>query len=56
MAEKVLVSGGAGFIGSHLTEALLAKEYHVTVIDNLTCGRKENLPDHKNPPHIAFIH
>ena len=48
MTEKVLVSGGAGFIGSHLTEALLAKGYYVTVIDNLACGRKENLPDHKN--------
>ena len=52
MAEKVLVSGGAGFIGSHLTEALLAKGYHVTVIDNLACGRKENLPAHKN---LTFI-
>ena len=43
-----LVTGGAGFIGSHLTEALLLRGHQVIVIDNLACGRRENLPDHKN--------
>lgn len=38
-----LVSGGAGFIGSHLTERLLARGDRVTVVDNLSTGRRENL-------------
>ncbi len=41
--QKVLVTGGAGFIGSHLTDALMEQGYKVAVIDNLTTGKKENL-------------
>jgi len=41
----VLVSGGSGFIGSHLTELLLARGDHVTVVDNLSTGRRANLPE-----------
>jgi UDP-glucose 4-epimerase len=40
----ILITGGAGFIGSHLTEALLAEGHRVTVVDNLTTGRRKNLP------------
>ena len=40
---KVLISGGAGFIGSHLVESMLADGYDVTVLDNFSTGRKENL-------------
>ena len=40
---RVLVAGGAGFIGSHLCEALLQKGHEVTCVDNLISGRKSNL-------------
>lgn len=41
--RKVLITGGAGFIGSHLTEALLARGDHVTVVDDESTGAAENL-------------
>ena len=41
--KHVLVTGGAGFIGSHLCEALLAKGYAVTAVDNFVTGRKANV-------------
>lgn len=40
---NVLVTGGAGFIGSHLCDALMANGYNITVVDNLVLGRKENI-------------
>ena len=40
---KIVVTGGSGFIGSHLTELLLSMNYEVTVIDSLITGRKDNL-------------
>lgn len=41
--KKVLVTGGAGFIGSHLVDALVEKGFAVVVLDNLSSGKKENL-------------
>ena len=40
---KILVTGGAGFIGSHIAEYLVQRGDDVTVLDNLTTGKKENL-------------
>lgn len=40
---KCLVTGGAGFIGSHLVDKLIEQNHKVTVIDNLSAGKKENL-------------
>ena len=41
----VIVTGGAGFIGSHVVEALIARGEDVVVLDNLTSGKRENVPD-----------
>ncbi|MEZ6051197.1 MAG: GDP-mannose 4,6-dehydratase [Planctomycetaceae bacterium] len=43
--SRCLVTGGAGFIGSHLTQKLLADGHHVKVLDNLSTGRQDNLRD-----------
>lgn len=40
---KILVTGGAGFIGSHVVDAFIEQGYEVVVVDNLSTGRKENL-------------
>ena len=42
-ALSVLVTGGAGFIGSNLTEALLKKDHRVRVLDNFSTGKQQNL-------------
>ncbi len=48
MKKIAIVTGGAGFIGSHMVDLLLNKGYTVRVIDNLSGGRKQNLQNHKN--------
>jgi len=48
-----IVTGGAGFIGSHMVDRLLGEGYRVHVIDNLSGGRLQNLDQHKNHPNLA---
>ena len=43
--KKILVTGGAGFIGSHLFETLLRNDYKVRILDNLSTGKKKNLEE-----------
>src|SRR3989338_4109508 len=51
---KIVVTGGAGFIGSHLVDALVERGFKVHVIDNLSAGKKENV-NKKAVLHIADI-
>lgn len=52
--RRSLVTGGAGFIGSHLVRELLLAGDHVTVVDNLSTGRRVNLP--ASHPRLEFAH
>jgi UDP-glucose 4-epimerase len=51
---RALITGGAGFIGSHLAEALLERGHNVTVIDNLSTGRFENIAHLTDHPRFRF--
>lgn len=53
--KKVIVTGGAGFIGSHLTERLLSDGYTVTVIDSFSTGRIENLSSAINNKKLKIV-
>jgi UDP-glucose 4-epimerase len=52
---RILITGGAGFIGSHLTDRLVADGHQVTILDNLATGRKENLSAHLGGASVTFI-
>jgi UDP-glucose 4-epimerase len=53
--QKYLVTGGAGFIGSHLTEALLERGSEVWVIDDLSTGSITNLDGLRDNPHFHYV-
>ncbi len=50
---KCIVTGGAGFIGSHLVDRLIQDGHRVTVLDNFSTGRAENLIQHSNSPALS---
>jgi nucleoside-diphosphate-sugar epimerase len=54
--KRVLVTGGASFIGSHLVDALVARNAQVRVVDNLSTGLLENIADHISSGAIDFRH
>ena len=52
MSRRALVTGGAGFIGSHVADLFAANGYDVEVLDNLSSGRKENVPEGRRLHHM----
>lgn len=53
--DKILITGGAGFIGSNLCEYFLAKEYQVICLDNFSTGKRENLETIQKNPDFSLI-
>jgi UDP-glucose 4-epimerase len=55
LRQKAVVTGGAGFIGSHLVEALLEKDYQVVVLDDFSSGKLSNLRRIANHPQLKTV-
>ncbi len=53
---RILLTGGAGFIGSHLTDRLLSEGHEVVAMDNLVTGDLSNIAHHRSNPKFEFIH
>lgn len=52
---RLLITGGAGFLGSHLADRLIQDEHQVIVFDNLVTGRAENIEHHFGNEHFTFV-
>ncbi len=55
MPTKVLVTGGAGFIGSHVVDRLVLEGYEVSVLDNLSSGKLDNIQGHLSSGKVEFV-
>lgn len=53
---RILITGGAGFVGSHLTDYMLGEGHDVVAMDNLVTGNIENIARHRGNPRFEFIH
>ena len=53
--KKILITGGAGFIGSNLSDYFIAKGYHVTVLDNFATGFRHNIAHLLLNPNFELI-
>ena len=54
--EKAIVTGGAGFIGSHLVEELANRGYHTTIVDNFSTGKLENIEGLLGTANVELVH
>lgn len=53
---RILITGGAGFIGSHMADRLIAEGHQVIAMDNLVTGDLANIAHHRSNPNFEFIH
>ena len=53
--QRVLVTGGAGFVGSHLCDRLLEDGHQVVCLDNLYTGSRDNVAHRMAHPHFEFV-
>lgn len=54
-SNNALVTGGAGFVGSHLVDRLISEGYKIRIVDNLSSGRLENIAHNKHNPNFELI-
>lgn len=54
--KKILITGGAGFLGSHLCDRFIQEDYHVIAMDNLVTGKLENIEHLFKLPNFEFFH
>lgn len=55
MTQRILITGGAGFIGSHLCDRFLAEGFEVVCLDNFLSGRQENIAHLRTNPHFTLV-
>ena len=55
LINRVLVTGGAGFIGSHLVDELMSRDFDVVVLDDLSGGKRDNLSRHLGKPSFCLV-